>query len=67
MIGIDNVVIDIVLGYAYNVYVIYIYDNKYEIWAAIHYCVSLQSAISHRLLIRKKKRATMTKIHPFDL
>ena len=44
-----------------------IYDNKYKILAAIHYCVSLQSAISHRLLVRHKKRAKITKIHPFDL
>ena len=41
--------------------------NKYQIWAAIHHCVSLQSAISHRLLVRHKKRAKITKVHPFDL
>ena len=32
--------------------------------AAIHYCVSLQSAISHRLLVRQKKRAKITKKSP---
>ena len=67
MISIDNVVIDIVLGYASNVYVIaYMTINiKFGLLytTASHYN---QPSLS-RLLVRQKKRAKITKIHPFDL
>ena len=64
MIGIDNVVIDIVLWYAYNVCVIAYITINIKFWLLYNYCVSLQSAISHRLLVRQKKRAKITKKSP---
>ena len=61
MISIDNVVIDIVLGYAYNVYVIAYMTINIKFWllytTASHY---IQPSLS-RLLVRHKKRAKITK------